>query len=109
MIGAAVTVTDADTNQTFTAVTDKQGRFKIEGLPAGKHSFNVWHERGPESSQLLDRKLVITIEADKDNTKDLNYGAMKFASAPQTLRRAVAYERLLNGGEIVVTQRESER
>ena len=41
MIGAAVTVTDADTNQTFTAVTDKQGHFKIEGLPAGTYTVTV--------------------------------------------------------------------
>jgi hypothetical protein len=93
----------------YVAVTDKDGKFKIEGLPAGKHSFNVWHERGPGSSQLLERKLVITIDADKDNTKDLTYGATKFAAAPQSLRRAVAYERLLNGGDVIVTQRESER
>ena len=41
VIGAAVTVTDADTNQTFTPVTDKQGHFKIEGLPAGTYTVTV--------------------------------------------------------------------
>ena len=39
----------------------------IEGLPAGKHSFNVWHERASGSGQMLERKLQITIEVDKDN------------------------------------------
>src|SRR2546421_12292868 len=41
IIGAAVTVTDPDTNQTFTAVTDQQGRFKIEGVPAGAETGTV--------------------------------------------------------------------
>jgi hypothetical protein len=90
----------------YVAVTDKDGKFKIDGLPAGKHSFNVWHERGPGDSQLLERKLQITIEADKEATKDLSYGAGKFAVAPVKPGRTVAYERLLEGGAIVVTQKE---
>ena len=39
--GAAVTVTNQDTNQTSTAVTDNQGRFKVEGLPPGSYSVKV--------------------------------------------------------------------
>jgi hypothetical protein len=39
--GATVTLTDALTNQTFTAVTDKQGLYKFEGLPAGAYSLVV--------------------------------------------------------------------
>src|SRR5438552_4952911 len=41
VLGAAVTVTDPATNKTFTAKTDKQGRYKIEGLPAGTYSLVV--------------------------------------------------------------------
>jgi carboxypeptidase family protein/peptidase M1-like protein len=41
IVGARVTVTDPVTNQTFTAVTDKQGQYKIEGLPAGVYSVLV--------------------------------------------------------------------
>src|SRR5581483_4989504 len=37
--GAAVTQTE--TNLTFTAVTDKQGQFKIEGVPAGVYTLTV--------------------------------------------------------------------
>ncbi|MGE5194741.1 MAG: hypothetical protein ACM3U2_19800, partial [Deltaproteobacteria bacterium] len=93
----------------YAAVTDKDGKFKIEGLPAGTHSFNVWHERGPGGSQLLERKLQIAIEVDRETTKDLAYGAAKFAAVPKTPRRAIAYERLLDGGEIVVTQTEGQK
>src|SRR5713226_6706952 len=41
LVGATVTVTDPVTNQIFTSVTDQQGRFKIEGLPAGAYSLVV--------------------------------------------------------------------
>lgn len=92
----------------YAEVTDKDGKFKIPGLPAGMHSFNVWHERGPGGSRLLERKLQVKIEVDQEATKDLSYGAAKFAAAPQTPRRAIAFERLLDGGEIVVTQREDQ-
>src|SRR5215204_2560009 len=38
---AAVTVTNQVTKQEFTAVTDAQGRYKVEGLPAGVYSVKV--------------------------------------------------------------------
>ncbi|HVQ36367.1 MAG TPA: carboxypeptidase-like regulatory domain-containing protein, partial [Pyrinomonadaceae bacterium] len=33
VVGASVTITDEVNNQRFSAVTDQQGRYKIEGLP----------------------------------------------------------------------------
>ncbi len=97
------------TDHPYVAVTDKDGKFKIEGLPAGKHSFNVWHERGPGDNQLLDKKLQITIEADKETPKDLSYGAAKFAAVPRGAPRPIAFERLQQGGEIIVTQTEDQK
>ena len=38
---ATVTVTNELTKQDFTAVTDAQGRFKVEGLPAGSYTVRV--------------------------------------------------------------------
>jgi hypothetical protein len=93
----------------YAAATDKDGKFKIEGLPAGKHNLNIWHERGPGDSRLLARKLEITIDVDKETTKDLNFGADKFAGVPRSPRRAIAYGRLLDGGELEVTQSEGRR
>ena len=39
--GATVTITNQATNQSFSAVTDGQGRYKIEALPAGTYSVSV--------------------------------------------------------------------
>ncbi|MFN0053276.1 MAG: carboxypeptidase regulatory-like domain-containing protein [Planctomycetales bacterium] len=89
----------------YVAITDQQGKFRIEGLPAGKHSFNVWHERGPGDAHLLERKLTITIQADQDVTHDLSYGAAKFAAQHLPVRRAVPLDRLQAGGEVIVSQR----
>jgi hypothetical protein len=33
------------TDHPYVAVTDREGRFRIEGLPAGEHSFILWHEK----------------------------------------------------------------
>ena len=38
----------------FHAVTDSQGRFKIEGVPPGTYTLDVWHERsGSKKQQIL--------------------------------------------------------
>ena len=39
--GASVTITDEINNQKFTAVTDEQGHYKVEGLPAGTYTVVV--------------------------------------------------------------------
>jgi hypothetical protein len=41
VVGATVTLTDSSTSQVFTAITDQQGRYKVEGLPAGVYSVVV--------------------------------------------------------------------
>jgi hypothetical protein len=39
--GAAITVSDPISNQTFAAITDAEGRYKVEGLPPGSYSLTV--------------------------------------------------------------------
>src|SRR5205814_2988807 len=39
--GATVTVTDPVSKQTFSGVTDDQGRYKIEGLKAGTYTVTI--------------------------------------------------------------------
>jgi hypothetical protein len=48
----------------YAAVTDKDGKFKIEGLPEGEHSFRVWHEM---PGYVL-REWKVQVEADKTTT-----------------------------------------
>ncbi|MFN9720547.1 MAG: carboxypeptidase regulatory-like domain-containing protein [Planctomycetota bacterium] len=60
----------------FMAVTDKNGNFRIEGLPAGSHEFRVWHERG----QLLEKELKVDVKAGGETRVDLEYPVTKFPS-----------------------------
>ena len=70
VVGAAVTVTDANTNQTFTAVTDQQGRFKIEGVPAGSYTVTV-SSQGFSESQRADVKVEDGAVATADFTLEI--------------------------------------
>lgn len=45
----------------YAAMTDRNGNFHIRKLPAGEHSFRVWHER----TGYINRKLTVTVEADR--------------------------------------------
>jgi hypothetical protein len=81
----------------YFAVTDESGRFRIEGLPAGKNSLNIWHEG---AGALLERRLQVEIEADKDTTLERKYASSKFVALPRAVRLQVGFERLLAGGEL---------
>ena len=43
----------------YSAVTDSEGRFTIEDLPAGRHTLRVWHER----VGYLEKSLEVTVDA----------------------------------------------
>ncbi len=62
----------------YAAVTDKDGRFEIPNLPAGEHTFRVWHEKvsGPG---MLESKWKVTVNPGPDvTTEELKYAAAKF-------------------------------
>jgi plastocyanin len=59
----------------FMAVTDKDGNFKIEGLPAGTHEFRIWHERGG----LLEKEYKVDVKDGGEKTLELKYSVAKFA------------------------------
>ena len=48
----------------YVAVTDADGKFRIENLPEGTHVFRVWHERpGYLETEVFSRDLEITVES----------------------------------------------
>lgn len=51
------------TDHPYVAVTDADGKFKIENLPVGEHKFRVWHER----QGYLNREYKVKIAAGKTN------------------------------------------
>ena len=56
------------------ALTDANGNFKIDGLPAGEYEFRVWHEKGG----LLDKAYKTTITGENEPV-ELKYTVDKFA------------------------------
>lgn len=61
----------------FMAVTDVDGKFAIRGLPAGKHKFRIWHERG----KFLERSYEVEIKAGEPTEISISFPAEKFGVA----------------------------
>lgn len=78
----------------YFAVTDIDGKFRIAGLPAGRHVLKIWHEKA--GGGFLDRKITVEIEADADTEQNLTYGAAKFAGLEMPMP-AVALSQLKTG------------
>lgn len=49
----------------FVAVTDKDGKFEIKDLPAGRHEFRIWHER----AGYVEKSIEIEIKAGANEMK----------------------------------------
>jgi plastocyanin len=52
----------------YAAVTDKDGKFTIEGLPTGEHEFRVWHEK----VGYINRKYVVKVKAGDNPQKAID-------------------------------------
>lgn len=57
------------------AITDEDGKFTINNIPAGTHKFRVWHEK----AGWLEQGLTVVIQPGKTTTKRLTYKKAKFA------------------------------
>ena len=63
----------------FAAVSDADGNFKIENLPAGSHQFKVWHELGGGGKPgLLESKWKVTIKGGDNPPETIKADAKKF-------------------------------
>ena len=69
----------------YAAVTDGEGKFTIENVPAGDLSFRVWHEK----AGFVEKSLPVSVKADETNEIRISVGAAQLAGLP-TLRQAVA-------------------
>ncbi|GIX03494.1 MAG: hypothetical protein KatS3mg113_0500 [Planctomycetaceae bacterium] len=62
----------------FGAVTQSDGRFEIPNLPAGKHSFRVWHEKAGE----IQRNLAVTIKPGETTEVEVTVNVSQLAQTP---------------------------
>jgi hypothetical protein len=63
------------TDHPYAAVSDADGKFKIENLPAGEHTFRVWHER----QGYLNREYKVTVKAGANKLDPVKVPAAKLA------------------------------
>ncbi len=61
----------------YAAVTDAEGRFSIADLPAGSHSFSVWHES--VQGNFVERKLTVTVKAGESTEMKIDLPVEKLA------------------------------
>ena len=57
----------------FGTVTDENGEFEIPNLPAGEHTFVVWHE----NVGYVERKLKVTVKAGEPDLQTIDFPADK--------------------------------
>jgi plastocyanin len=61
----------------FAAVSGPDGKFEIKNVPAGEHSFRVWHEGAV--GHYLERGLKVTVKPGETTKVDIKYDISKFA------------------------------
>ncbi|MFQ5732658.1 MAG: hypothetical protein ACE5KM_11985 [Planctomycetaceae bacterium] len=73
----------------FVFVTKKDGKFTIAGLPAGTHTFKIWHEE----SGWLERGKTITIRPGETTSLNLSFGPERFTRFQGTRPKVVVFSR----------------
>ncbi len=66
----------------YAAVTDAEGKFTIENVPAGDLTFRVWHEK----TQFVEKSLAVSVKAGETNEISISIGADKLAGLPAPLQ-----------------------
>jgi len=61
----------------YAAVSGPDGKFEIKNLPAGEHSFRIWHEGAV--GHYLSRGYKVTIKPGEKTNVDIKYDASSFA------------------------------
>ena len=72
----------------FVAITDRNGKFSIEGLPVGTHSFRIWHEK----SGWLAKARTVTIRPSQATRLDLDVEPKTFTQNRRPRSRTVVLE-----------------
>jgi len=62
------------TDHPYVAVTDAEGKFKIENLPVGKHKFTVWQE----SAGYINRNFEVTVKKGDNELPAIKVPLAKF-------------------------------
>jgi plastocyanin len=71
----------------YMAVTDSNGQFEIQNLPAGNHKFKIWQEK--DNGRWLEKELAVEIKPGVTTELTLKYDAAKFAGPAGARGRVV--------------------
>jgi len=78
----------------FAALTDANGKFKIENLPSGVHKFQVWHESA--QGKYLYRNFKVTIKGGETTTHEWKYPAAKLVTGYRPAAKSVKLSALVD-------------
>src|SRR5258705_135472 len=78
IVGASVTITNPISNQTFTAVTDGQGRYKFEGLAAGLYTVSVSGKRFIDLQREMEKRSIKIVTGEPDIAEQYSRVRLRF-------------------------------
>jgi len=60
-------------NNPYYALTEKDGKFEIKGLPPGKYTLTIWHEAYPKLKAPSPKQIEVELQAGDTKTIDFTY------------------------------------